>query len=187
MIALGFWQLQRAHWKQQLLSEYASAAKLPPIAFPTAPTKGEPPLLRWATGYCLRVVGNRAIAGRNRSGEPGYVQIAQCSTGAEGPGMAVELGWSKDPNAKWKWSGGPVSGVIAPDRINRIRLVAATAPPGLEPSAPPTLDSLTQVSPGGHRFYAFQWFAFAALAALIFILAARKRARVAPPVPPPSA
>jgi cytochrome oxidase assembly protein ShyY1 len=31
------------------------------------------------------------------------------------------------------------------------------------------------VTPAGHRFYAIQWFAFAAIALLIFILAVRKR------------
>ena len=39
--------------------------------------------------------------------------------------MSVEVGWSKDPNAKVNWGGGPVSGVIAPDRAHRMRLVAA--------------------------------------------------------------
>jgi surfeit locus 1 family protein len=89
--------------------------------------------------------------------------------------MAVDIGWSQDPNAKWQWPGGPVSGVIVPDRLQRIRLVAASSPPGLEPSAAPTVDSAVQVSPAGHRFYAVQWFAFAAIAALIYGLALRKR------------
>ena len=58
------------------------------------------PLFRHATGVCLRVAGHRAQAGENRAGEPGYVQIVDCATGAEGPGMSVEVGWSKNPNAK---------------------------------------------------------------------------------------
>ena len=61
--------------------------------------------------------------------------IVDCVTGAEGPGMSVEVGWTKNPNAAVNWPGGPVSGIIAPDRKSRMRLVAATAPPGLEPSA----------------------------------------------------
>jgi surfeit locus 1 family protein len=173
MIALGIWQISRAHWKDQLLAQYSAAPKLPPIAFPTTPMKGELPLFRWATGFCVKPVGQRAIAGENREGEPGYVHIVQCSTGAEGPGMAVEIGWSKDPNAKWTWPGGPVTGMIAPDRQRRIRLVAASAPPGLEPSAPPSLESI----PNNHRFYAIQWFAFAAIALVIYVLALRKRRR----------
>ena len=57
---------------------------------------------------------SRAVAGENKAGEPGYVQIVDCATGAEGPGMSVEVGWSKIPNAKINWKGGPVSGIIAP-------------------------------------------------------------------------
>lgn len=181
MIALGFWQLQRAHWKEGLLANYAAASKLPPIAFPTAPMKGSPPLFRWATGFCLRPQEDREIAGRNKKGEVGYVVIVNCSTGAEGPGMAVELGWASGPNAKWQWAGGPVTGVIVPDRIHRVRVVAATAPPGLQPSELPSPESVAEVTPAGHRFYALQWFAFAAIAALIYVLAVRKRVRAEPP------
>ncbi len=173
MIALGIWQISRAHWKDELLRQYAAAEKLPPIPFPTAPTKAELPLFRWATGYCLKPVSERAIAGENREGEPGFVHIVHCATGTEGPGMAVELGWSKNPNASWMWAGGPVSGVIAPDRKQHIRLVAASAPPGLEPSALPSIRSI----PNNHRSYAIQWFAFAGIAVVIYFLALRKRFR----------
>src|SRR5438270_9970437 len=174
MIGLGAWQLSRAKWKEGLIARYAEAEKLPPVAFPTVPLRSDQlPLFRHATGVCLRVVGQRAQAGENRAGEPGYVHIVQCATGAEGPGMAVEVGWSNDPNAKVNWSGGPVSGVIAPDRRMRMRLVAATAPPGLQPSAEPSLSSI----PNNHRSYALQWFAFAATALIIYGLAVRKRLR----------
>jgi cytochrome oxidase assembly protein ShyY1 len=172
MIALGVWQLQRAAWKEGLLARYAEAERLPPIEFPTVPLRNDQlPLFRHATGVCLRPVGERAMAGENRGGEPGYVHIIDCATGSEGPGMSVEVGWSKDPNAKMKWRGGLVSGVIGPDRAMRMRLVAASAPPGLEPSAPPSLSSI----PNNHRFYALQWFAFAAIALVIYGLAVRKR------------
>ncbi len=173
MVALGFWQISRAHWKERLLAQYQAAEKQPPIAFPTAPTNAEPPLFRWATGNCIRPVGHRAVAGENRQGESGYVHIVQCMTGSEGPGMAVQIGWSKDPNAQFRWAGGPVTGMIAPDRQQRIRLVAASAPPGLQASALPSMDSI----PNNHRFYAAQWFAFAAIALVIYFLALRKRFR----------
>ena len=174
MIGLGVWQLQRARWKEGLLSRYAQADKLPPISWPTVPVKRDTlPLFRHATGMCVKPIGQRAVAGENRSGEPGYAHIIDCATGAEGPGMSVEVGWSKNPNAKVNWPGGLVSGVIAPDRRMGMRLVAASAPPGLEPSAPPTLASI----PNNHRFYALQWFAFAAIALVIYGLALRKRWR----------
>jgi surfeit locus 1 family protein len=174
MIGLGVWQLQRAKWKEGLLVQYSAAQKLPPITWPTVPLRTDQlPLFRHATGVCLRPIARHAVAGENRTGEPGYVQIVDCATGAEGPGMSVEVGWSKNPNAKINWPGGPVSGVIAPDRHARMRMVAATAPPGLEPSAPPSLDSI----PNNHRSYALQWFSFAAIALIIYGLAVRKRFR----------
>jgi len=178
MIGLGVWQLQRAQWKEALLAQYAKAEQLPPIVYPTIPLKTEQlPLFRHATGMCQRIVGHRAQAGENRAGEPGYAHIVDCSTGAEGPGMSVEVGWSKNPNARVNWSGGLVSGVIAPDRRSRMRLVAASAPQGLEPSAAPTLSSI----PNNHRSYALQWFAFAAIALVIYVLAVRKRWDDKPP------
>jgi len=176
MIGLGVWQLSRAQWKEQLLADYRGASKLPPIAYPTAPRTGPPPLYRWATGNCLRPVSRRATAGANRNGESGYVHIVGCATGAEGPGMAVEIGWSRDPNAKWQWPGGPVTGVIAPDAKHIMRLVAATPPPGLQPSAEPSVESI----PNNHRLYAIQWFLFAVLALVIYVLALRKRAHPKP-------
>jgi surfeit locus 1 family protein len=172
MIGLGVWQLRRAQWKEGLLAQYGRAETLPPIVFPTMPVRSDQlPLFRHATGVCLRPAGQRAQAGENRTGEPGYVHIVDCSTGAEGPGMSVEVGWSKDPNAKFSWPGGPVSGIIAPDRKMRMRLVAGSAPSGLEPSAPPSISSI----PNNHRSYALQWFSFAAIAIVIYGLAVRKR------------
>ena len=172
MIWLGMWQLHRAKWKDGLLAQYAKAEQLPPIAYPTVPLRADQlPLFRHATGVCLRIVGHRAQAGENRAGEPGYVQIVDCATGTGNRGMSVEVGWSKNPNAKIAWGGGPVSGVIAPDRVRGMRLVAASAPPGLDPSAPPSRASI----PNNHRSYALQWFAFAAIALIIYGLAVRKR------------
>ena len=178
MIWLGIWQLQRAKWKEGLIARYSEAEKAPPIAFPgRALSDDQLPLFRHATGVCLRIASKRAVAGENAGGEPGYVQIVDCVTGAEGPGMSVQLGWSKDPNAKFNWSGGPVSGIIVPDRKMRMRLVAGSAPPGLEPSAAPSLGRI----PNNHRSYALQWFAFALIALVIYALAVRKRLTEAKP------
>ena len=52
-----------------------------------------------------------------------------------------------------------------------VRLVAASAPPGLEPSAPPSIERI----PNNHRSYALQWFLFALIAAVIYVLALRKK------------
>ena len=171
MIGLGIWQLERRQEKGALLAIYRAAAGKPPIAWPTMPL-GEPlPLFRHATGNCLQVTGFRTAAGRDLKGEPGYLIIADCRTGAEGPGMAVELGWSKNPNAGRVYRGGLVSGVIAPDGISRMRLVAATPGPGLTASAPPSPD----IIPNNHLSYAIQWFLFAGIAVTIYMLALRWR------------
>lgn len=174
MIALGIWQLQRSREKEALLARYDAARGQPPIAFPMIPTADEDlPLFRRASGHCLRVISRRTSAGENRRGETGFLHIADCGSGAEGPGMAVELGWSKNPNAGAGWKGGEVSGIIAPDRKSRMRLVSATGLGGLEPGKPPS----TATIPNNHRSYAVQWFLFAVLAALIYGLALRKRWR----------
>lgn len=178
MIGLGIWQIRRAHEKEALLAQYRAAAGQPPVTFPTTPIRDRQlPLFRRATGYCLKVTGQRETAGRNRAGDSGYVHILDCSTGAEGPGMAVDVGWSNDPNAKFQWSAGEVAGVIVPDRRNRIRLVASTPAKGLQPSVPPSIEDI----PNNHRSYAVQWFLFALSALVIYAIAVRKHLKPVEP------
>ena len=179
MIGLGIWQLQRAKLHEAQLANYVGAMQLPPISFPTAPVKdGQALMYRYATGNCLRVAGRRTSVGENRAGEPGFAIIFDCSTGTEGPGMSVELGWSKNPNAVTPWKGGLVSGVIVPDDKSRFRLVAAGSVPGLEPSATPT--PTVKISPTRNRGYAATWFSLAAIAVIIYGLALRKRVKEKP-------
>jgi len=175
MIGLGIWQLERRQEKLALLERLTAAQHLPPIAWPTAPSAAPPPLYRAATGHCLAVTGFRTAAGQNREGESGFLVIADCRQGSEGPGMAVELGWSKNPNAGREYRGGLVSGVIAPDSVSRMRLVAAEPGPGLMASAPPSPQSI----PNNHLSYAIQWFLFAGIAGVIYVLALKRREREA--------
>lgn len=173
MIALGFWQLQRRHEKNALLAEYAAAANQPPIAWPVVPVPEGAPLFRRATGFCTEVTGWRATAGRNAKGEAGWSHIAACRTGgAEGPGMQVDMGWSRtsvDP----AWTGGAVTGIVAPDTRHVIRLVSTSPAPGLQASQPPVMDDI----PNNHLAYAVQWFFFAIVAGVIYALALRWRGR----------
>ena len=171
MIGLGVWQLERRQQKEALLATYQAAEGKPPMGWPVIPVKEPLPLFRHATGNCLQVAGFRTTAGQNLQGEPGYLVIADCRTGAEGPGLSVELGWSKDPNAGRGFTGGLVSGVIAPDRLSRMRLVAASPGPGLIASAPPSPATI----PNNHLSYAVQWFLFAGIAVVIYLLALRQR------------
>ena len=174
-IGLGIWQLERRQEKEALLASYVAASDKPPIGWPTIPVKEPLPLFRTATGNCLAVVGFRTAAGQNRQGEPGYLVIADCRTGAEGPGLSVELGWSKNPEAGRDYRGGLVSGVIAPDSLSRMRLVAASPGPRLQASAPPSPDTI----PNNHLSYAIQWFLFALIAVVIYVLALRWRGQKA--------
>lgn len=172
MVGLGIWQIQRAGWKEDLLARYEGASALPPMAWPSSPARGEEYYFRRATGFCVEPVGWRPTAGRNLKGESGWSFIASCRTGgAEGPRMEVDMGWSQQSRPPTGWRGGEVSGIIAPDEANIIRLVAERAAPGLQPSAPPTRETI----PNNHFLYALQWFFFAAAAALIYFLALRRR------------
>jgi surfeit locus 1 family protein len=176
MVALGVWQIHRLHWKNALLAEYAKAAGQPPVAFPRIPTD-QTLLFRRSEAFCLQPVGWRASAGRNRAGQPGWRHVAECRTGAEGPGFAVDMGWSDQAAAPAGWRGGALRGVIGPDRDGQVLLVSDDAAPGLQPSAPPSLDAI----PNNHLAYAVQWFLFAGVAAAIYAIALGRRRN--PPAP----
>lgn len=171
MIGLGIWQIQRAHTKEALLARYAEAAGRPPIAFPAVPPTDGSLLFRRASGLCLEPTGWSARAGTNRAGASGWRHLALCRTGAEGPGMLVDMGWSRDFAAPAAYLGGRVSGVIDADRDHVLMLVSDAAAPGLQPSAVPSPASV----PNNHRAYAVQWFLFAGVAAVIYGIALRRR------------
>lgn len=186
MIGLGLWQLlDRRPKKLSYIAELQRNPRLPPIAFLRLPDEGL--LFRRATGLCVEPKKIR-IEGAGRAG---FRAIAECRTGGlEGPGMLVQLGTTRDPNAKVAWPGGPVSGYIAhaPDRRSAIGAVFDRAPrrlmlvvdrpaPGLAANTPP--DPSTVSNP--HLSYAFQWFFFAGAAAVIYVLALRRRVRAQAP------
>lgn len=175
MVGLGFWQLRRAHEKEALLARYTAAEGLPPTVWPTRPIGDKDlPLFRHATGMCLQPVASKAVGGRNRRGETGYSHLVDCRTGGmEGPGMRVDIGWSRDPRAGGGWKGGQVSGMIGPDGEQRMRLISDSGLAGLQPSALPDVADI----PNNHRSYAFQWFAFALTALVIYALAVRAKLR----------
>lgn len=159
MIGLGIWQLQRKAEKEALLARYAAARNLPPAPWPA-------PLFRRSQVDCRGVASWRTQGGRNASGETGWLHIASCTNGP-----TVVAGWSGRPDPV-RWAGGPVQGVVGPDRTG-VRLVAIDPPSGLAPARPPSAEDV----PNNHLFYAFQWFFFAAAAAVIYVLALRRRAR----------
>ena len=186
MIGLGIWQLQRRGEKAQAIALAASNPAKPAIAFPRLPPVTPDLLFRASSLHCLRVAGWQVEAGRAADGSTGYRHIAQCVTGAEGPGALVAIGVTQRPDAKPDWTGGQIAGWISeePDHralISRIggkalplrpMLIARTAPSGLKASAPPSAEDV----PNNHLAYAVQWFLFAGVAVIIYILALRRRA-----------
>lgn len=173
MAALGVWQVRRMHEKDALLARYAAAPGQPAMAWPAVPIRDGALLYRRSAGLCLEPTGWSARAGRSRSGESGWRHVVLCRTGAEGPGMAVDMGWSKDPGNPVGFTGGRVTGTIDADRDHGLLLVSDTAAPGLTPSRRPSPEDI----PNNHFAYAVQWFAFAGIALLIYALALRRRPR----------
>jgi cytochrome oxidase assembly protein ShyY1 len=185
MIGLGVWQLQRRGGKEAMLALAAANPAKPPISFPAMPPVPAEMLFRRSSLYCLDVVGWQTEAGRAADGSVGYRYIAQCSTGAEGPGALVALGVAKQPDLAPRWKGGQIRGWISeePDHralLSRLggnvlplrpMLIAERAPEGLKSVAPPSVEDV----PNNHLAYAVQWFFFAAVAAFIYVLALNRR------------
>lgn len=193
MIALGFWQLRRADEKAALQRHYENNLALPAMALPPGAVADESLLFRRASAFCLEVTEWRTTGGKAASGQGGTRFLAECRTGAEGPGFVADMGVSANPKAKPAWKGGEVSGrIVAEPRSGSLfeRLAGKSPPPrpmivserpapGLQASAPPVAEA-----PNNSLAYAFQWFFFAAAAALIYLLALRRRGNVASPAPP---
>lgn len=182
MVALGLWQLDRRAEKEAQLAVYRANLGRPAIAFPTAVPIPDTALFRRSSVLCSAVTGWQTQAGRSAKGTSGYRWIATC------PGLIVDMGITRDPKTPPSWSGGPVTGVITTEPSHtsllshmggkeaplRPMLVSETPAPGLEASAPPSPDEV----PNNHLAYAVQWFLFAGVAGLIYLLALRRRASV---------
>ena len=176
MIALGLWQLlDRLPRKEAFLAQLAANPGRPPVAFPI--TADDTLLFRLSTARCLAPVAIRLVG----AGGSGYRAIADCGAGA---GPVVQLGTTRDATAQVRWPGGEVSGYIshAPDARSmlaglwdrtptRLMLVAVPPSAGLTANRPPDVSSV----PNNHLAYAGQWFFFAAVASIIYVLALRRR------------
>jgi surfeit locus 1 family protein len=192
MIGLGVWQLQRRSEKAAVLAVAATNPGKPAISFPALPPVPRILLFRPSSVQCLRVVNWRVEAGRASDGKTGYRHIAECATGAEGPGALIVMGVTERPDAKTGWTGGQVRGWLSeePDHRSLIVRLTGKAPPlrpmliardpapGLKHAAPPTADDI----PNNHLAYAIQWFLFAGIAVVIYAIALRRRT---PPPPNP--
>jgi cytochrome oxidase assembly protein ShyY1 len=187
MIALGVWQLQRKSEKEALIALYQrNTAMSSMVAYPELPPVPDAQLYRKSSVVCLEPVRWDPRSGTDRKGKSGIRMIADCRTGAEGPGVLVDVGIGDD-FAPPKWSGGTVQGTIVPGPEQptvmeramgkatpaRAMLIADAPVAGLRASAVPSADD----TPNNHLAYAGQWFLFAAAALIIYILAVRRRLR----------
>jgi cytochrome oxidase assembly protein ShyY1 len=185
MIALGVWQLQRIGQKEALIALYRANLSKPAMTFPRGAPVPMEAMFRPSSVMCLEVVGWRSTGGRAADDSVAYRKIAECRTGAEGPGALIEMGVSNQPNDNPDWKGGAVQGTITtePDHSSVVAklfgratplspmLVSSNPAPGLQASARPNPETI----PNNHLAYAGQWFFFALIAGVIYILALRKR------------
>lgn len=186
MICLGFWQIRRAHWKEDLLAQYAIAEAMPAVDLDPlldGRTRLPPLSFRRALVTChARDVAPDVRAGRNAADLPGQVYYIPCRPGA--PGLAgrirVNAGWADRPDAAARLTlDGLVAGRLGLiEEDGPVTLTSATPLPPLAASQGPNLANI----PNNHRFYAVQWFAFAAIALIIYLIALRRRG--APKLPP---
>jgi surfeit locus 1 family protein len=185
MIGLGIWQIGRAGERDAQGATFrANSGNAERIAYPRVPPVPDAMLYRRSSIVCLEVTGWQPSGGTATDGTRGFRFIAECRTGAEGPGALVDMGVATDPQFRPAWTGGPVTGRITlmPGEGGMLArlfggpsprplLVAESAAPGLMISAPP--DPTTQ---GNSSWaYAGQWFFFALAAAVIYVLALRRR------------
>src|SRR3954452_24599772 len=97
MVRLGVWQLHRAHEKDALLARYEQNSKLPEMALPNVAVIDDKLLYRRASAFCLRVVRWRVAGGETEAGKGGTRFLAECKSGAEGPGLVADMGVSQAP------------------------------------------------------------------------------------------
>lgn len=173
MIALGFWQLRRAEWKEGLLARLEANAAAPLIEAPAELAARKDELsFRKVRATCTEVAARSPTAARSVDGVSGYRQLIFCSR-ASGEPLLVSLGVAADPAAAVTVApGAAFSGWLVPRGGTPAFLLVSETPLGaLAAEAPPGLDTISN----SHRGYAVQWFAFALILSIIYGVYLRRR------------
>jgi len=187
MIGLGIWQIGRHDQKTAAIAAMRANLHRPAVSFPESGPVPVELMFRKSAVLCQRVTRWTVEAGAAADGTSGFRYIAQCAAGNAGPGALVALGVAGRPDLKPGWNGGSISGWIVeePDHrsvfqhatgkagVLRPMLVADRAVAELKAPAPPSPANV----PNNHMSYAVQWFLFASVAVVIYVLALRRRSR----------
>ncbi len=170
MIRLGFWQLERLHVKEAMLTGVEAAEADTTVRA----WRGDLPAPRaysQISTECSKVTGMAPQSGQNASHQSGWAQVADCVL-PSGTRAQVVLGWSSQPLPA-NWSGGAVTGTYLARGKDGSAIVADPPLAGLQPNATPDPRNI----PNNHLAYAVQWFLFAGVALIIYAIALRKRLR----------
>jgi surfeit locus 1 family protein len=135
---------------------------------------------------CPESSTDQVVGGRNIDGRSGWAHVVLCThvAGQVRTIVPVVIGWSFGL-APVKWAGGMLTGVAVPGIKTGVVLPTTTAlsrnldwhvvadPPlaGLIANARPDPRDI----PNNHLSYSITWFAFAATALIIYLLALRRR------------
>ncbi|MBV7257317.1 SURF1 family protein [Pacificimonas sp. WHA3] len=182
LISLGIWQLGRADEKAVILEAMSAAADLPPAHVTGDDWPGGLDFRR-VTIMCDFTGPPTAKGGRSAEGTLGYSYFAYCEPAESLKALTVNVGWDRRPDREVALprfvspdKRASVSGLLryAPTKIGVMNaipylLIADPALGGLEPSLQPTVGDI----PDNHMSYAFQWFGFAAVLAIIYLLFVR--------------
>ena len=117
MIALGLWHCSTAcPQKEAFLAQLAANPAKPAIAFPRFPDDDAavPPRVG---ACCLQPIASSSPA----RAPPASASSPTAARGAEGPGMLVQLGTTRDPEAKPEWNGGTVDRLSSATRPTAAR------------------------------------------------------------------
>jgi len=178
MVSLGLWQLRRAEWKEGLIARASANLVMAVEPMPARPGPGLD--YRRFRLFCDQLDFNESpTAGAGPDGASGWLQKAKCIRSGGVPVM-VALGLTDHPDRLAPSSyQHAFSGRVIPSGANGVNgyLLFAERPLiGLAPVAQPTPETAMATTPSGHRLYALQWFLFATVALVIYVLALYRRA-----------
>jgi surfeit locus 1 family protein len=185
MVALGLWQIRRAHWKDALLASYRASRTAGDLYGVPAGADPDAIAFRHVHVLCRVTTKPTLLGGVEASGRTGFRNIVGCGL-IDGRVIMADLGWKAiDARPVLPAIGQRIEGrgLLIPDEVLARRVVGETAGamplllvldggvPGLSPSVPPSIETI----PNNHISYAVQWFLFAGVALIIYGLALYRR------------